>query len=160
PDMVTMGKPMGNGFPVAGVALRPELVEEFGARARYFNTFGGNPVACAAGMAVLDVIEEDGLQENARTTGAFLKQQLGEITSGCDSTGDIPGAVLFLAVECFEVSAANARLESHLVNHLRRNGVLISATGPGANILKIRPPLVLRRAEAERFLEAVRGALA
>ncbi len=160
PDMVTMGKPMGNGFPVAGVALRPELVEEFGARARYFNTFGGNPVACAAGMAVLDVIEEDGLQENARTTGAFLKQQLGEITSGRDDIGDIRGAGLFLAVECVEGSAANARLASHLVNHLRRNGVLISATGPGANILKIRPPLVLRRAEAERFLEAVRGALA
>ncbi|MCP8896868.1 aspartate aminotransferase family protein [Shinella daejeonensis] len=160
PDMVTMGKPMGNGFPVAGVALRPELVEEFGVRARYFNTFGGNPVACAAGMAVLDVIEEDGLQENARTTGAFLKQQLGEITSGRDDIGDIRGAGLFLAVECVEGSAANARLASHLVNYLRRNGVLISATGPGANILKIRPPLVLRRAEAERFLEAVRGALA
>jgi 4-aminobutyrate aminotransferase-like enzyme len=158
--MVTMGKPMGNGFPVAGVALRPELVEEFGARARYFNTFGGNPVACAAGMAVLDVIEEEGLQDNARTTGAFLKQGLEAIAAGRDDIGDVRGAGLFLAVECVEGGAPNARLAGHVVNHLRRNGVLISATGPGANILKIRPPLVLRQAEAERFVEAMQEALA
>ena len=160
PDMVTMGKPMGNGFPVAGVALRPDLVEEFGAKARYFNTFGGNPVACAAGMAVLDVIEEEGLQENASTTGAFLKQGLEAIVAGRDDIGDVRGAGLFLAVECVEGGAPNARLAGHVVNHLRRSGVLISATGPGANILKIRPPLVLRRAEAERFVEAMQEALA
>ncbi|WLR95530.1 aspartate aminotransferase family protein [Shinella zoogloeoides] len=160
PDMVTMGKPMGNGFPVAGVALRPDLVEEFGAKARYFNTFGGNPVACAAGMAVLDVIEEEGLQDNASTTGAFLKQGLKAIVAGRDDIGDVRGAGLFLAVECVEGGAPNARLAGHVVNHLRRNGVLISATGPGANILKIRPPLVLRRAEAERFVEAMQEALA
>ena len=161
PDMVTMGKPMGNGFPVAGVALRPELVAEFGAKARYFNTFGGNPVACAAGMAVLDVIEEEGLQENARTTGAFLKQGLTDIASERGDIGHVRGAGLFLAAECVEDKLApNARLAAHIVNHMRRNGVLISATGPGANILKIRPPLVLRQAEAERFLDAVRAALA
>nr|WP_314092905.1 aminotransferase class III-fold pyridoxal phosphate-dependent enzyme [uncultured Shinella sp.] len=160
PDMVTMGKPMGNGFPVAGVALRPELVEEFGAKARYFNTFGGNPVACAAGMAVLDAIEEEGLQENARTTGTFLKQGLEAIVAGRGDIADVRGAGLFLAAECVEGDVPNARLAGHVVNHLRRNGVLISATGPGANILKIRPPLVLRRPEAYHFLEAIREAFA
>ncbi|RUM20504.1 aspartate aminotransferase family protein [Rhizobium vallis] len=160
PDMVSMGKPMGNGFPVAGLALRPELVDEFGAKARYFNTFGGNAVACAAGMAVLDVIEEEGLQENARITGAILKQGLKEIAAGRDDIADVRGTGLFLAVECVEGGAPNARLAGRVVNHLRRNGVLISATGPGANILKIRPPLVLRRTEAERFLEAAQEALA
>ncbi|VDC26527.1 aspartate aminotransferase family protein [Pseudogemmobacter humi] len=163
PDMVTMGKPMGNGFPVAGVAIRPDLVAEFGAKARYFNTFGGNPVAAAAGMAVLDVIEAEGLQQNAREIGGFLRQGLQEIARGRDDIADVRGAGLFLAVECVEsraTDAPDARLAARIVNHMRQNGVLISATGPGANILKIRPPLVLRRPEAERFLEAVQAALA
>ncbi len=162
PDMVTMGKPMGNGFPVAGVALRPELVAEFGAKTRYFNTFGGNPVACAAGMAVLDVIEEEGLLENARDVGLYLKQGLTQLTAGRDDVGDVRGAGLFLAVECVEsreTNAPNARMAASLVNHMRHNGVLISATGPGANILKIRPPLVLKKPEADRFLASVEAAL-
>ncbi|WP_112312642.1 aspartate aminotransferase family protein [Pseudogemmobacter bohemicus] len=163
PDIVTMGKPMGNGFPVAGAALRPELVSEFGAKARYFNTFGGNPVAAAAGMTVLDVIREEGLQQNAREIGVFLKEGLRGITARRDGIGDVRGAGLFLAVECVEsrsTNAPNARLAGHIVNHLRRNGVLISATGPGANILKIRPPLVLQKPEATRLLEAINAAIA
>ncbi len=163
PDIVTMGKPMGNGFPLAGAAIRPDLVEEFGAKSRYFNTFGGNPVACAAGMAVLDVIEDEGLQQNSREMGAFLKDGLSEIAKGRDDIGHVRGAGLFLAVECVDSrssNAPNARLAAHIVNHLRRNGVLISATGPGANILKIRPPLVLQKPQAERFLDAVSAALA
>jgi 4-aminobutyrate aminotransferase-like enzyme len=162
PDLVTMGKPMGNGFPVAGVALRPELVAEFGARARYFNTFGGNPVACAAGMAVLDVIEEEGLQANAGAVGRHLKEGLSALTAGRSDIADVRGAGLFIAVECVEHAdgrAPNARLASSIVNHLRRNGVLISATGPGANILKIRPPLVLTEKDADHFLAAVEAAL-
>ena len=162
PDLVTMGKPMGNGFPIAGVALRPDLVAEFGAKARYFNTFGGNPVACAAGMAVLDVIEEEGLQANARNVGHHLKDGLMALVAGRDDIADVRGAGLFLAVECVlndQDHAPNARLAASLVNHMRRNGVLISATGPGANILKIRPPLVMKRKEADFFLAAVEAAL-
>ncbi len=161
PDMVTMGKPMGNGFPVSGVALRPELVEEFGTNARYFNTFGGNPVAAAAGMAVLDVIAEEGLQDNSHQIGAFIKDGLRAIAASQSGIADVRGAGLFLAVELVtEAGAADAARASAAVNHLRENGVLISATGPGANILKIRPPLVLRQAEAERFLDATEAALA
>jgi 4-aminobutyrate aminotransferase-like enzyme len=161
--MVTMGKPMGNGFPVSGVAMRPELVAEFGEKARYFNTFGGNPVAAAAGMAVLDVIEGEALQANASDTGAFLKEGLHDIATRHSTIGDVRGAGLFLAVECVTDRATNtphAARASFIVNHLRENGVLISATGPGANILKIRPPLVLQRPEAQMFLNAVEAAFA
>ena len=162
PDIVTMGKPMGNGFPLAGLAIRPELVAEFGAKARYFNTFGGNPVAAAAGMAVLDVIGQEGLQENAREMGAFLKRGMEEICAGREDISAIRGAGLFLAVECTanrESNAPDAALASHIVNHMRRNGILISATGPGANVLKIRPPLVLKRAEAQILLDGLQAAL-
>ncbi len=106
PDIVTMGKPMGNGFPVAGAAIRPEVVAEFGGKARYFNTFGGNPVASAAGMAVLDVIETEGLQQNAREIGAFLKQGLSEIARGRDDIGDVRGQGCFWR---WNVSRARAR---------------------------------------------------
>ncbi|MEX3313612.1 aspartate aminotransferase family protein [Sulfitobacter sp. PS-8MA] len=163
PDIVTMGKPMGNGFPVAGAAMRPELVKEFGEKARYFNTFGGNPVAAAAGMAVLDVIEGDGLQPHAQKMGAFLKAGLEEIAAKHPAIGDIRGTGLFWAVECVtsrETLQPDAHCASFVVNHLRNNGVLISATGPGANILKIRPPLVLQENEARFFLDAVAAAFA
>lgn len=160
PDMVTMGKPMGNGFPLSGVAMRPGLVAEFGSKARYFNTFGGNPVAAAAGMAVLDVIEGEGLQENALQVGAFLKDGLRAIAGSVPGIVDVRGAGLFLAVEIEKDGAPDADRAAFVVNHLRQNGVLISATGPGANVLKIRPPLVLQRAEAQVFLDAVAAAFA
>jgi 4-aminobutyrate aminotransferase-like enzyme len=161
PDMVTMGKPMGNGFPVSGVAMRPELVKEFGERERYFNTFGGNPVASAAGMAVLDVIEDEGLHANSAQIGGFLKDGLKEINARRGDIGDVRGAGLFLAVECVtdrNTNTPDAALAGFVVNHLRQNGVLISATGPGANILKIRPPLVLKQPEAQLFLDAISSA--
>ncbi|MBB3994955.1 4-aminobutyrate aminotransferase-like enzyme [Sulfitobacter undariae] len=158
PDMATMGKPMGNGFPVAGVAMRPELIKEFGEKARYFNTFGGNPVAAAAGMSVLDVIEEEALQSNSLQLGAMLKDGLNDIAHRHDVIGDVRGAGLFLAVDCIDGNDSNAALAGAVVNHLRQNGVLISATGPHGNILKIRPPLVLQPSEAELFLDAVDAA--
>ncbi|OAN69169.1 4-aminobutyrate aminotransferase [Sulfitobacter sp. EhC04] len=160
PDMVTMGKPMGNGFPLSGVAMRPGQVAEFGSKARYFNTFGGNPVAAAAGMAVLDVIEGEGLQDNALRIGAFLKDGLRDIAGQVPGIVDVRGAGLFLAVEIEKDGAPDAVRTAFVVNHLRQNGVLISATGPGANVLKIRPPLVLQRAEAQMFLDAVAAAFA
>lgn len=160
PDMVTMGKPMGNGFPLSGVAMRPGLVAEFGSKARYFNTFGGNPVAAAAGMAVLDVIEGEGLQDNALRVGAFLKDGLRDIAGQVSGIVDVRGAGLFVAVEIEKDGAPDAGRATFVVNHLRQNGVLISATGPGANVLKIRPPLVLQRAEAQMFLDAVAAAFA
>ncbi|MEB8388030.1 aspartate aminotransferase family protein [Rhodobacteraceae bacterium KMM 6894] len=163
PDMVTMGKPMGNGFPVSGVAMRPDLIKEFGEKARYFNTFGGNPVAAAAGMAVLDVIADEGLQANATRIGGLLKDGLTDLATRYQAIGHVRGAGLFLAVECVtdrETNAPDGALAAFVVNHLRQNGVLISATGPGGNILKIRPPLVLQEPEAQLFLDAVSAAFA
>jgi 4-aminobutyrate aminotransferase-like enzyme len=163
PDMVTMGKPMGNGFPVSGVAMRPDLIKEFGEKARYFNTFGGNPVAAAAGMAVLDVIEGEALQANATRIGGLLKDGLRDIATRHPAIGHVRGAGLFLAVECVtdrDTNAPDGPLAAFVVNHLRQNGVLISATGPGGNILKIRPPLVLQEPEAQLFLDAVNAAFA
>ncbi|MEB8389394.1 aminotransferase class III-fold pyridoxal phosphate-dependent enzyme [Rhodobacteraceae bacterium KMM 6894] len=163
PDLVTMGKPMGNGYPVAGVAVRPALVEEFGRKARYFNTFGGNAVAIAAATAVLDVIEGEGLIENAREIGAYLQDGLRARaeTHGC--IGDVRGAGLFLGVEIVSDSAAktpDASMTSAIVNGLREERVLISACSKTHNVLKIRPPLVFTRENADQFLAAFDRVLA
>jgi 4-aminobutyrate aminotransferase-like enzyme len=157
PDIVTMGKPMGNGYPVAGVAVRPELVEEFGRKARYFNTFGGNAVAIAAATAVLDVIEDEKLIENARGIGAYLQDELRSRAERYNFIGDVRGAGLFLGVEIVSKSqtkAPDAIMTSALVNGLREERVLISACAKAANVLKIRPPLIFNRKNADHFLAA------
>jgi 4-aminobutyrate aminotransferase-like enzyme len=155
PDMVTMGKPMGNGHPVAAMVARHEILDVFGGRTRYFNTFGGNPVSCAVGMAVLDVIEREGLIANARDVGAVLRDGLVALAGRHALIGDVRGAGLFVGVELVSDRATKApatRETARLVNGLRDRRVLISASGPNANVLKIRPPLVFSHANAERFL--------
>jgi len=156
PDMVTIGKPMGNGYPMAGIVLRPEVVAEFGPRARYFNTFGGNPVAAAAGKAVLDTIREEGLQENALEVGRYLRKGLESLTDRYHAIGDVRGAGLFVGVEIVADPAAkspDATLTTRIVNGLRERRILISASGPRANILKIRPPLVFSRENADMLVD-------
>lgn len=156
PDIVTMGKPMGNGYPMAGLVMRPEVIAEFGPRARYFNTFGGNPIAAAAGKTVLDVIKTEGLQQNALEVGRYLMDCLRGLTH--QAIGDVRGSGLFIAVEL--VSDRNAKtpdaaITSRIVNGLRERRILISASGPNANILKIRPPLVFTREHADMLVSAV-----
>lgn len=163
PDLVTMGKPMGNGYPVAGVAVRPEVVREFGRKARYFNTFGGNAVAIAAAAAVLDVIEADGLVQNARRIGAYLRRELNDRAEVYPAIGDVRGAGLFLGVDI--VSDRHAKTPDPattalLVNGLREDRVLISACARAANVLKIRPPLIFTRENADQFLETFDRVLA
>jgi len=154
PDIVTLGKPMGNGYPVAGLVVRPEIVADFGRRGRYFNTFGGNTVAVAVAAAVLDVIEHEGLQQNAAVVGAYLKDRIGELAKQHAVIGDVRAAGLFLGVEIVgERGEPDAGAASRIVNALRDNNVLISATGPRANILKIRPPLVFTQEHADFFTE-------
>lgn len=153
PDMVTMGKPMGNGHPVAAMAARPALLKEFGARSRYFNTFGGNPVSAAAGIAVLDVIEQECLIENARRTGAYLRDQLLAIQSRHALISDVRGAGLFIGVELRRGDVPAPKETTRLVNALREQRVLISAAGPGGNVLKIRPPLVFGTEHADLLIE-------
>lgn len=163
PDMVTMGKPMGNGFPMAGMAARPELLEAFCARFGYFNTFGANPVAAAAGLAVLDVIAEERLMENAARVGAHLAAGLAGLAARDGRIGAIRGAGLFLGLDlCREGDAGlpDPELAATIINGLRGHGVLIGAAGKFGHTLKIRPPLCLGFAEADRFITALEAALA
>ncbi|WPB55159.1 aspartate aminotransferase family protein [Xylophilus sp. GOD-11R] len=158
PDMVTMGKPMGNGHPVAGMAVRPEVMAAFGRQSRYFNTFGGNPVSMAAASAVLDVIQGEGLQRNALEVGAYLRAGLASLAEKHSLVGEIRGAGLFVGMELVSSRAERTpatREASLVVNGLRRNGVLLSATGEHAHILKIRPPLVFSRENADFLISRV-----
>jgi len=163
PDLVTMGKPMGNGHPIAAMVAKPEILDAFGERTRYFNTFGGNPVSCAVGQAVLEVIEGENIIQNARETGAYLRDGLQALAKRYEAIGDVRGVGLFIGVELVKDRATRApdgEITSKLVNGLRERRVLISAAGPHANVLKIRPPLVFQREHADRFLEAMDATLA
>ncbi len=153
PDMVSMGKPMGNGYPLAGLALRPEAIAEFGKNARYFNTFGGNAVAAAVGNAVLDVIEDEGLIANSRDVGASFAAGLRDLAKDHAALGDLRAAGLFLGQDILRDGQPDAALAGRLVNGLRDEGVLISATGPRGHVLKIRPPLTFSAENVSFFLD-------
>jgi 4-aminobutyrate aminotransferase-like enzyme len=155
PDLVTMGKPMGNGMPIAAVAGPAELLDDFGGEVRYFNTFGGSSVSIAAATAVLDVIEEEGLQENAAAVGAYLRAGLEEAARRSPLLGRVRGVGLFLGVDVEAGDGDAARSAARIVEGLRDRRVLISVTGAGADTLKIRPPLVFSRADADRLLSAL-----
>ena len=163
PDMAVMGKPMGNGLPIAGVALRPEVAERFGRDIRYFNTFGANHVSIAAAGAVLDVIADQDLVANAAATGRLMRDGLRALMARVPAIGDVRGVGLFLGVElvtCRDSRAPDPALARRVVNALRDDGVLISASGPHDNVLKIRPPLTFSAGHAALFLEALERALA
>ncbi len=159
PDLVTTGKPMGNGYPVAGLIARPEVIAEFGKNSRYFNTFGGNPVAAAAGMAVLRFIEEQDLIAHTRDVGTHFLHGLEALKTRFPGIGDIRGAGLFIGADIAENGRPSASLAARIVNGLRERQVLISASGPDANVLKIRPPLVFARDHADQFLDALEQTL-
>ncbi|WNW10271.1 aminotransferase class III-fold pyridoxal phosphate-dependent enzyme [Pseudomonas sp. DTU_2021_1001937_2_SI_NGA_ILE_001] len=163
PDLVTLGKPMGNGHPLAGLVGRAEIVDGFGRQMRYFNTFGGNPVACAAGQAVLDVIADEQLQSRCQALGEHLLAGVQRLAARYPVIGDVRGAGLFLGVELVSDRQARtpaAALTRQLVNRIRELGVLISAAGPLENVLKIRPLLAFEREHADHLLEALEQALA
>jgi 4-aminobutyrate aminotransferase-like enzyme len=160
PDMVSLGKPMGNGYPVAGLVIRPEILASFGAKARYFNTFGGNAVAAATAMAVLEVVQGEGLQENARVVGAAFADGLRSLAKSYSCLGELRAAGLFLGQDIVTDGLPDAALTGRIVNGLREARVLISATGPEGHVLKIRPPLVFSLANVAYFLTAFEGVLA
>jgi len=156
PDIVTTGKPMGNGHPLAATIARSDLIDEFANHAHYFNTFGGNPVSCAAGLAVLDVLEEEGLQDNALSTGRYLSQCLTELAARHACIGDLRGEGFFKAIELVsdrESKTPDRELAARVVNGLRAHGVLTGSIGPHDNILKLRPAMVFRREHADLFVE-------
>ncbi|QVL21008.1 aspartate aminotransferase family protein [Pseudomonas qingdaonensis] len=162
PDIVTMGKPMGNGQPIAGAVFRGEVLDAFGRTARYFNTFGGNPVSCAAANAVLDVIQGEGLMTNCAAVGEYFKAGLQGLAERYPLIGDVRGAGLFVGVELVTDRASKApatEATARVVNGMRERGVLISSAGPAANILKIRPQLIFQREHADLFVQTLEAVL-
>ena len=158
PDIVVLGKPMGNGHPLAGVVTTHEIAQSFDNGMEFFSTFGGNPVSCAVGMAVLDVIESENLQENAQVTGTVLKQSLESLKKEHSIIGDVRGRGLFLGVELVRDSEtlepADQEAE-YIANRMRDLGILISTDGPLHNVLKIKPPMVFNESNATRLAEAL-----
>ncbi len=170
PDLVTMGKPMGNGHPISALAARPALLDAFARRTRYFNTFGGNSVACAVALAVLEVIERERLLANARASGEHLREGLMRLASRYPWVREVRGAGLFVGVELAAPgpdgpappgTRRTARQEAaRVVNDLKRRGVLVGTTAREANVLKIRPPLTIARSEVDLILDALDQSLA
>ena len=158
PDIVTMGKPIGNGFPLAAVVTRPEIAASFDNGMEYFNTFGGGPVACAAGLAVLDVMRDEALQTRALEVGAHLARGLERLMPRFPVIGDVRGLGLFLGVELVrsrDTLEPAAEQAAYVVNRMRERGVLVSTDGPLHNVIKIKPPLPFGTDDADQFLDTL-----
>lgn len=160
PDLVVLGKPMGNGIPISGVVGRPELFDAFGRAMRYFNTFGGNPVSVAAATAVLDELEDRNLLRHAESLGRTLLREIRDLAGGDRGAAQVRGAGLFIGVELVsEDGRPDPRRAADVVNLMRERRVLISASGIHDNVLKIRPPLVFPATAVPRLLDVLDGAL-
>jgi 4-aminobutyrate aminotransferase-like enzyme len=158
PDIVTMGKPVGNGHPLGVVVTTKAIAETFANGMEYFNTFGGNPVSCAIGLAVLDVVRDEGLQDRALATGAHLLSGLRAMQARRPLVGDVRGLGLFVGVELVrdrETLEPADREAGVIVNRMRDRGVLVSTDGPFHNVIKIKPPLVFTTADADRLVETM-----
>jgi 4-aminobutyrate aminotransferase-like enzyme/Ser/Thr protein kinase RdoA (MazF antagonist) len=154
PDIVTLGKPIGNGHPIGAVITTPAIAESFDTGMEYFNTFGGNPVSCAVGLAVLDVIEREGLQAHAAAVGTRLAERLRAVQRHHPLVGDVRGQGLFLGVEL--VRDPNSlepadREAAYVVERLKDEGILLSTDGPHRNVLKIKPPMVFSHDDADHL---------
>ncbi len=163
PDIVVLGKPIGNAFPLAAVITTPEIAASFDNGMEFFSTFGGNPVACAAGLAVLDVLEVEHLQENALRVGNYLIARLKSIQEKHALVGDVRGSGLFLGLD-FVVDRGTRepapQQASYVVNRLRDRGVLAGTDGPHHNVIKLRPPLIFSQADADLFVTTLDAVLA
>ena len=161
PDIVTLGKPVGNGYPLGVVITRRAILEGFQKQTGFFSTFGGNPVAAAAGLAVLEVLEREQLMANALRTGRYFRECLIELARSEACLGEVRGHGLLLGVEVIEAdgSAASGRAKS-IIDALRESGVLIGSEGPEGNVLKLRPPLCFGPEHADRVIAALRAVLA
>ncbi len=156
PDIVVLGKPIGNAFPLAAVVTTPEIANSFNNGMEFFSTFGGNPVACAAGLAVLDVLEEENLRQHALRLGAHLIEGLKSLQVRHALIGDIRGSGLFLGIDFVldrETREPAPLQASYVINRLRDCGILTGTDGPHHNVIKLRPPLVFSAADAELFVK-------
>jgi 4-aminobutyrate aminotransferase-like enzyme/Ser/Thr protein kinase RdoA (MazF antagonist) len=163
PDIVTLGKPMGNGHPLGAVVTTPAIAAAFNNGMEYFNTFGGNPVSCAVGMAVLDVIDDEDLPARAAVTGDYLLRRLRTLQNVHRAIGDVRGRGLFIGIDLVtdpESKTPGTRLAGDVANALRERGVLISTDGPHDNVIKIKPPMTFGRPEADILCDELAIALA
>ncbi|SER25073.1 aminotransferase class III-fold pyridoxal phosphate-dependent enzyme [Neolewinella agarilytica] len=167
PDIVTIGKPLGNGHPLGAVVCTPEVAANFANGMEYFNTFGGNPVSCAAGRAVLDVVRSEGLMEHAHETGSYLKTLLHQLAEQHPLIGDVRGEGLFLGFELVRPTPAPAaaphslhrggyhsavKEAKYLKERMRELGFLMSTDGPDENVIKIKPPMCFDRKNADQLV--------
>jgi 4-aminobutyrate aminotransferase-like enzyme len=158
PDIVTIGKPMGNGIPVAAAIFKPELLVEFGKNIRYFNTFGGNSVAIAAAQAVLDVIREESLIDNAMAVGEEIITGLKDLAQDLDQVAEVRGSGFFIGVDLVTDRSSltpDGDSAAGIVNALREDRILISACGAQGNVLKLRPPMPFSSKDADRLLDGI-----
>ncbi len=162
PDIVTVGKPIGNGHPLAAVITTKEIAQAFNNGMEYFNTFGGNPVSCSIGMAVLDVIEQEGLQKNALDVGTRLKARLAKLMKKYPIIGDVRGQGLFIGAELVrdrETLEPAAEEASLIIEEVKGEGILLSTDGPLHNVLKVKPPIVFTQEDADRFVSVLDGVM-
>ncbi|HYS22837.1 MAG TPA: aminotransferase class III-fold pyridoxal phosphate-dependent enzyme [Candidatus Eisenbacteria bacterium] len=162
PDIVVLGKPIGNAFPLAAVVTTPEIADSFSSGMEFFSTFGGNPVACAAGLAVLDVLEEENLQQHALRVGAYLIEGLKTLQTRHALIGEVRGSGLFLGIDFVldrETRKPAPLQASYVVNRLRDCGILAGTDGPHHNVIKLRPPLVFSEVDANLFLKTLDAVL-
>ena len=156
PDIVTLGKSMGNGFPLSAVVTTREIANRFDNGMEYFNSFGGNPVSSVIGDTVLKIIAEEGLQENAKDVGQYLKRQLIELKHNNPIIGDVRGEGLFLVIEIVDLEKDKTRLPTktkNIINKMKNKCILLSVDGPKKNIIKIKPPLPFKRENADFLVE-------
>jgi 4-aminobutyrate aminotransferase-like enzyme len=158
PDIVVLGKPIGNGHPIGAVVTTPEIAASFDNGMEFFSTFGGSTVSCAIGLAVLDIVQEEQLQAHAARVGTHLLARLGELVHSSPLVGDVRGAGLFIGVELVrdrETLEPAASEASDIVNRLREEGILIGTDGPYHNVLKIRPPMPFTIDDADAVASAL-----
>jgi len=157
PDIVTMGKSMGNGHPLSAVVTTKEIADKFNNGMEYFNSFGGNSVSCAVGQAVLDVIKDESLQDHALKVGDYLLEQLQQLKQHHDIIGDVRGRGLFIGIELNrDEDLTPADTEAHnIINRMKEKGVLLSTDGPDHNVIKIKPPIVFNIENAEELVNTL-----
>ena len=161
PDIVILGKPIGNGHPMAAVVTTDEIVASFAKGVEFFSSFGGNPVSCAIGISVLEVIEEEDLQENARVVGELIKILMINLQAHYPSIGDVRGSGLFLGFEMInpDTNTPNTALAHFIKNELRKKHILISTDGPHDSVLKMKPPLCFSKENAHELYTAMEEVL-
>lgn len=163
PDLLTLGKPMGAGHPISGVVGRADLIDHFRRSEMYFNTYGGNPVSCAVGLAVLDVIDNERLVENAASVGEYVLKGFKELQSRYEIIGDVRGRGLFFGIDLVkdrDTKEPDAAAAKRITNEMRNRGILMSKIGEHDNVLKLRPPLCFSTDNADLLISTLDDVLA